>query len=289
MKSSSHPRLAVIGDPISHSLSPVLQNFLIARFALPFTYEAVRVAPADLPAFVQKMRAGEFAGANVTIPHKQAVIPLLDDLSSSAHQVGAANTLVPEAGLLIGHNTDVSGLLQAARAAALDFKNQDVLLLGAGGAARAVLEVLCEAEASTIYICNRDRVHAEKLRHALSPHARENVRVLAWEDRESWLHLRPVTMIVNATSAGMPPQQNAAPLPGAMLYENLTVIDLIYNPLETVLLREAKKAGAQTLNGLAMLIYQGVAALELWSKQKLEIGEMYAEIESLLIAKISGG
>ncbi len=279
-------RLAVIGDPISHSLSPVLQNSLIGHFDLPFHYEAVRVAPSALPAFIQKMRAGEFAGVNVTIPHKQAIIPLLDDLATTALQIGAANTIVNEAGWLLGHNTDAPGFLRALQAAEIDLENQDLLLLGAGGAAKAVLHVALAAGASTIYICNRDNARAEALRRPLTSDQQDKLRVIKWKDRESWLRMQPVTVIANATSAGMPPQQHLSPLPATALHGGLTVIDLIYNPGETLLLRETKKRGGKTLNGLSMLIYQGVAALELWSRKRLEIGGIYPELEQQLLAKI---
>ncbi|MGH7496250.1 MAG: shikimate dehydrogenase [bacterium] len=284
---SSRPRLAVIGDPISHSLSPALQGFLIQYFNLSFTYEAVRVSARALPAFIKELRAGNFSGANVTIPHKQAVMPLLDDLSETASQIGAVNTITSAAGLLTGHNTDAPGFLRAVQGAEIELKNQKVLILGAGGAATAVLHVLLEAGASTIYLCNRSDARAEKLRGALSDAHQDKLRVITWDDRGNWLQTRPVTVIVNTTSAGMPPQQQLSPLPKSALYEALTLIDLIYNPMETVLLREAKQAGAKTLNGLAMLIYQGVAALELWSRQKLETGGIYGEIEKHLLAQMS--
>ena len=286
MNSKTSPRLAVIGDPISHSLSPLLQNSLIAHFELPFAYEAVRVAAHELPAFVQRIRAGEFAGANVTIPHKQTIMPLLDDLAGTARSIGAVNTIVNEAGVLLGYNTDAPGLQRALQAAKIDLAHQDVLLLGAGGSANAVLHVALAAGASTIYLCNRDAGRAERLRHTLNGEHQERLRLIEWSERESWLRLQPVTVIVNATSAGMAPQQNLSPLPSASLHKNVAVIDLIYNPLETELLRAAKKAGAKILNGLPMLIYQGVAALELWSRQKLDLGEIYAEIETRLMSKV---
>lgn len=280
----SRRRLCVIGDPISHSLSPVLQSFLIEHFDLPFTYEAVRVVPNELPAFVEKLRAGEFAGASVTLPHKQAVMPLLEECSPTARHIGAVNTIVPEGGLLHGHNTDAAGFLRAAQAAQIDFKNQKVLLLGAGGAAKAVLHVLREQGAGAIHICNRDLARAEKWLAAGAQESQKELHLVEWEKREQWLQAGPVNVIINATSAGMPPQREISPLPAAALRKDLAVIDLIYNPPETLLLQEAKKAGARVLNGLPMLIHQGVAAMELWSGQKLDIGGIHAEIEKELLA-----
>jgi shikimate dehydrogenase len=160
------------------------------------------------------------------------------------------------------------------------------MILGAGGAAAAVLRVLLEEGASSIYICNRNTARAGKLRDATSGEQQEKLRLVKWEERQRWLHMRPVTMIVNTTSAGMSPQQNSSPLPAAVLYAGMTVIDLIYNPIETVLLHDANKVGARTLNGLPMLIHQGVAALEMWSRQKLEIGGIYGDLEKHLLAQM---
>ncbi len=283
---SNRRRLAVIGDPIAHSLSPALQNFLIAHFDLPFHYEAARVSSEGLPAFVQRMRTGEFAGANVTLPHKQTVVSLLDELTPSAQSMGAVNTIVCEAGLLRGYNTDAPGFTRCLQAAGVAIKNQAVLVLGAGGAATAVVHALLAAGVGAIYICNREAARAKKICEKISRGNSEKMRLLKWEEREDWLRLRPVTMIINATSAGMPPQQNVSPLSRSAFYAGLHVVDLIYRPRETLFLREAKQAGALTWNGLPMLIYQGVAALELWSRQQFECSHIYAEIERRLCAEI---
>ena len=284
MNARSHlpRRLAVIGDPIAHSLSPALQNFLIAYFDLPFVYEAVRVSPGELAGFVQKLRAGEYAGVNVTIPHKQAIIPLLDELTAAAAGISAVNTLVPEAGILRGHNTDVPGFLRSVQAAGIRLQNQNVLVLGAGGAAAAVIRAVLDAGANVVYACNRDPSRAEKLCAKYGAGRARSMGLIKWEEREDWLRMQPVTVIVNATSAGMPPQQQLSPLPASAFYPGLTVVDLIYHPRETLLLRDARAAGATALNGLSMLIYQGVAALELWSQRQLEIDDIYAALEKQL-------
>ncbi|MDL1879219.1 shikimate dehydrogenase, partial [Cytophagia bacterium CHB2] len=173
--SSPVQRLAVIGDPISHSLSPLMQNFLIAHFDLPFQYEALRVSVNELPAVIARLRRGEFAGVNVTIPHKQAIIPLLDDLEEGAQRMGAVNTVISSNGVLLGHNTDVIGFQRTLESAGINVAQEEVLVLGAGGAAAAVLFSLLEMGAGMIYISNRDRVRAERLRKTFSEEDQERV------------------------------------------------------------------------------------------------------------------
>ncbi len=279
---NSQARLAVIGDPISHSLSPVLQNFLIEHFSLPFTYEALHVTATDLPNLVARLRNGELAGVNVTIPHKQAIIPLLDELVYPADRIGAANTVRVTRGKLIGHNTDAIGFQRSLEKANIAVRNKGVLLLGAGGAAKAVTFALLEAGALGIYLCNRNHARAEQLRASLSSLEQERARVVPWEERAAIVQTQTIEMVINATSVGMLAAKSDSPLPASALRNGTAVIDLIYNPAETLFSRHAKQAGATTLNGLSMLIYQGVAGLELWSGKKLDIEELYAALEKLM-------
>lgn len=284
--SSTTQRLAVIGDPISHSLSPLMQNFLIAHFALPFQYEALRVSVNELPAVIARLRRGEFAGVNVTIPHKQAIIPLLDDLDEGAQRMGAVNTVISSNGVLLGHNTDVIGFQRTLESAGINVAEEEVLVLGAGGAAAAVLFGLLDMRAGVICLSNRDPVRAQRLRETFSGEEQERIRMISWPERLELLQMPAVSIIINATSLGMLPNVAASPLPASAFRPDVTAIDLVYNPYETKFLREAKQAGAKTVPGLPMLIYQGVAALELWSKQKLAIAEVYNLLERKLRATL---
>lgn len=284
--SSTTQRLAVIGDPISHSLSPLMQNFLIAHFALPFQYEALRVSVNELPGVIARLRRGEFAGVNVTIPHKQAIIPLLDDLEEGAQRMGAVNTVVSSNGALLGHNTDVIGFQRTLESAGINVAQEEVLVLGAGGAAAAVLFSLLDMGAGVIYLSNRDPARAQRLRETFSEEDQGRVRIISWPERLEFLQMPAVSIIINATSLGMLPNVAASPLPASEFRADMTVIDLVYNPYGTKFLREAKQAGAKTVPGLPMLIYQGVAALELWSKQKLDVAEVYDVLEKKLRATL---
>lgn len=278
-------RLAVVGDPISHSLSPVLQSFLIAQFNLPFVYQALRVRAEDLPQLIARLRNGELAGVNVTLPHKQVLMPLLDELVYPANRIGAVNTVRVVNGKLLGHNTDALGFSRSLECAQIAVRDEQVLLLGAGGAAKAVVFALLEAGVEVIHLANRNTERAAQLRASLSANEQTRVRVIAWEERERVLQSHALKLVINATSLGMSAAQAAAPL--NYFKKEVAAVDLIYNPNETLFLQQAKRAGAITLNGLPMLIHQGVAAMELWSGRKLEIKAVYGKLEAKLTEAIS--
>lgn len=279
----SAQKLAVIGDPISHSLSPLLQNFLIRHFALPFTYEALHVGLADLPAMMQRLRDREFSGINVTIPHKKAVLPLLDVIDETAARIGAVNTIAVDNGKLFGYNTDVLGFRRSLDAANVSVEGKAVLVLGAGGAARAVVFALLRAHTGKIFLCNRSHARIEELMAAFAKYAADGqLQYTSWSNRSSWIVATAPDIIVNATSIGMRPQIHESPLPNHVFAPNQAAVDLVYNPLHTAFLQAAMTAGAKAIDGLGMLIYQGVAALELWSRQPLDIREIYSNLENEL-------
>lgn len=283
---SEQSRLAVIGDRIAHSLSPLLQNTMIEHFDLPFVYEAMQISAERLGEVIERLRRGELRGINVTIPHKQTIIPLLDDLVAPADQIGAVNTVVNSQGKLVGYNTDAVGFTKSLLAAGLSAAHEHVLVLGAGGAAAAVIFALLAEGAAAIFLCNRSAERTQLFMQRIPTAYQNKVRVIAWQNREDWLRLRPVSMIVNTTSVGMYPEIDDSPLPAALFDAEVVAIDLVYNPIETTFLRFARQAGATTLHGLPMLIFQGVAALELWSGRQLDIREIYTELEGALISEL---
>jgi shikimate dehydrogenase len=282
----SAQKLAVIGDPIAHSLSPVLQNFLIRHFALPFTYEALHVRQADLPQMMQSRlagRDGEFRGVNVTIPHKQAVLPFLDELDETAAAIGAVNTIVVDNGKMIGYNTDAAGFQRSLEMAGVTIAGKIVFVFGAGGAARAVVFALLQTGARTIYLCNRNAGRAEAMIFDFATRADNGqLQCLPWAERSLWLESNAVDLIINTTSVGMHVQSNVPILPPHIFSADMSAVDLVYNPLQTEFLQAAATAGAKTVNGLGMLIHQGVAALQLWSKKPLDIHEIYSALENEL-------
>ncbi|MHB1159550.1 MAG: shikimate dehydrogenase [Chloroflexota bacterium] len=274
--------MAVIGYPISHSISPALHTAALESCGIDATYVRREVASGDLPAFVAGLRSGSWMGINVTVPHKESVIPLLDELSPEARAIGAVNTVVVSERRLVGYNTDAAGFLLALREeGGYDPAGRDVVLLGAGGAARAVLWALGLAGARRVGLYNRHLERAERLAEAARAwgHGSE-VAVEAWDTERIGGRLAGGGLLVNATSVGLDP--GATPLPAEAIPGGVVVADLIYNPRPTRLLREAALRGARTLDGLPMLVYQGAAAFEQWTGKKAPVRAMFAAAERAL-------
>ncbi|MCS6801175.1 MAG: shikimate dehydrogenase [Chloroflexota bacterium] len=256
-------RAAVIGKPIGHSLSPAIQNAAFQASGFPAWYEAIEVDPEDVPALLALVRGPQWLGVNVTIPHKEAVARLIDERSHEAARAGAVNTVVRVGETLVGHNTDIAGFLRALREdARFDPRGCAAVVLGAGGAARACAVALADAGARRIVIVNRDQSRAERLAADLGAD-----RIEAARGEEAADACRAADLLVNATSVGMRggPAPEALPLPAGWLPRDGLVYDLVYRPTETPLLRAAIASGLPVLGGLAMLVYQGAAAFELWT------------------------
>lgn len=255
------PRAFVIGQPISHSRSPLLHGHWLQTLGLPGSYERVEVAPDDLSGFVAGLRAGSFVGGNVTVPHKTAILPLLDELDDAARAIGAANTLWFEAGRLWGGNTDAGGFLAAldADAPAWDAEARTATVIGAGGAARAVVHALL-GRGLDVRLANRTRSAAD----ALSQSFARLPSVHGFEDLSSLL---PDTdLLVNTTALGMTGKPPLT-LDLAGLKSGATVCDIVYAPLETDLLRQARTLGHPAVDGLGMLMHQAAPGFARWFGQ----------------------
>ncbi|MDP2920720.1 MAG: shikimate dehydrogenase [Dehalococcoidia bacterium] len=276
----------VIGDPIEHTMSPAMHNAAFRQLELDYIYVAFRVTPAQLGKAIAGMKALNIRGLNVTIPHKVNVIPFLDRLDPLAEKIGAVNTIVNEDGALTGYNTDASGFLQALKEGGGERgepKGKKILLLGAGGAARAIAFIIA-AEGGYLTILNRkeELPWAEDIARNIGTayHMPVGVGELT---REKIERVIPDTdILVNATSVGMTPGANESPFPADLLCASLLVFDIVYNPLETRLLREAKTAGARTISGLEMLIWQGVLAFEKWTGQHAPVDLMRQTAQKIL-------
>lgn len=258
-------KAAVIGFPVSHSLSPVIHNHWIKKYGLRGSYDAREVPPERLKESLLRLTGEGYTGFNVTIPHKQAVMALCDGIDDTARAVGAVNTLgVGAEGRLRGHNTDAYGFIENIKNAApdFDFARGAVLVLGAGGAARAVVHGLLRAGAHNIRIANRTYGHAEKLAGDFG------VGVAACGTGADGL--KDVSLLVNTTPLGMKGQP---PLnfDVSLLPPDAVVNDIVYNPPETDLLRDAAARGLKTVGGLGMLLHQAAAAFEIWTGIRPEI------------------
>ena len=268
----------VIGDPIAHSMSPVMHNAAFEKLGLNYLYVPFRVKKEELGKAIAGMRALNIRGLNVTIPHKVAVISFLDELDPLAQRIGAVNTIVNDNGALTGYNTDATGFLQALLERRIEPIGKNVVILGAGGASRAISFILAKRGANLV-ILNRllELDWAEELAYQISQAFKKEVKALKL-DRENLARvLSNADILVNATSMGMSPNSDETPVSPDLLKPSLTVIDIVYNPIKTRLLREAEAAGAETISGVDMLVWQGALAFELWTGVKAPVKLMKEE------------
>lgn len=265
----------ILGYPVSHSLSPAMHNAAFEAMKLDCRYLPLSVGPKDLAAALTGLRALGCRGLNVTIPHKRAVVSLLDGLSREARLIGAVNTIEFRGSRLIGHNTDGRGFARAFGVAfGKSVKGRRVLLLGAGGAARAVaVQVLLDGGAS-LALWNRSVPRAQALiRHLRSVFPGRDLTRVANRAKALESAVRETDIVINATSLGMR-AGDATPLPRRYLRRGLWVYDLVYSPKETRLVREVRRAGGRAQNGLGMLLYQGALAFEIWTGRRPDVGKM---------------
>lgn len=268
----------VIGHPINHSRSPLIHGTWLAEHGIDGSYEAIDVAPAELPAFFERLRRGEFAGGNVTIPHKEAVFALCDEVDPLARTIGAVNTLVVRSGKVFGSNTDYLGFLGNLDAAVPGWSDgpADAMVIGAGGAARAVLVALQRRNGGKVHILNRTLANAQAL-------VDEIEGPFSAHGFDDFAELAPRTgIVINTTSIGMHGTRFDW-LDFALLPERTLVTDIVYVPLMTPLLTEAAAHGFKTVDGLGMLLHQAVPGFEAWfGTRPVVTPELRALVEATL-------
>jgi len=253
---------AVIGDPIEHSLSPTMHNAAFEHLKLDFVFLAFRVTSDHLENAVRGVRALGIRGLNVTMPHKGAVTEFLDEADAAVRFLRAANTILNQGGKLRGFNTDGVGALKALKSNGVELAEQKVLLLGAGGAAKAIAFCLAR-EVDELCILNRDAAKARELAEVLEPCGKKIVGdELTLEQVAQGL--QDADVLINATSVGMIPNDSESLVRPEWLKPSLCVMDAVYNPLETQLIRDARAAGAKVVTGAEMLLHQGAASFEIW-------------------------
>lgn len=278
---SGHPgtRLALLlGDPVAHSLSPRIHAAAFEALGIDAIYLASRVPARALGAAVAGLRQPQVLGANVTIPHKQDVIPFLDELDSTADAIGAVNTIINREGQLVGHNTDAAGFMTPL--AAKELNGRPVAILGSGGAARAAgFALLTHASPSVLTFAARSPDRAETIARDL-PAGASGADVRVSPLAEAGAAVRDALLVVNATPVGMHPRVSASPWPDPdAFHAGQIVYDLVYNPRQTLLLKQAASRGARTIDGLEMLIGQAAIAFELWTGQEMPIEVARAAVD----------
>ena len=277
-------RARIFGYPLGHSISPAFQQAAFDHQGIDAIYEAWETPPEKLGHAVASLRSGDFMGANVTVPHKQAVQQHLDTIEPLAASIGAVNTIVRDDSQLVGHNTDAYGFSQSLkREAKFEPTRKRVVLIGSGGAARAAAYGLAQEGIASLVIANRTLGSAVMLAEEMS-NQMTDVRASSLESESLESHCAAADLIVNTTSIGMlhGPAEGRSPILEEFIPGGCLVYDIVYNPEVTPLLKAARRAGAQTLGGLPMLVYQGAAAFKLWTGQPAPIEIMFTAAQKAL-------
>ncbi|MEW6572595.1 MAG: shikimate dehydrogenase [Bacillota bacterium] len=258
----------IFGDPVRHTLSPAMHNAAFKVLGLNYVYIPFRVRKDLLGAAINAVRALGITGVNITVPHKEEVLPHLDEVVEDARIIGAVNTIVNHSGHLTGHNTDGHGFLRAIREKGFQPQDAEAVVLGAGGAARAVCVALGMAGVRRIAIFNRTYTRAGSLAEHITKATGARAEAFPWEElgTSGAAAIQNAGIIVQTTSLGMHPKEDEEPpVTYGSFHEGQLVVDLVYNPPQTRFLQTAAAGGATTQNGLAMLLHQGAAAFELWT------------------------
>lgn len=274
--------IGIFGYPVRHSLSPLMQNAAIEALGLNYIYVPFEVRPEQLESAVNGIRSLGISGVNITIPHKEKVFPSLDEVTEEASLIGSVNTIENKNGRLIGHNTDSSGYIRSLREdAGFEPKGKNILVIGAGGAARGIIAGLSMNDASGIFIANRTlekgKILAEEFKNKFK---NINFSALPLSSLKDPKILSQVDLVVNATSMWL---EEASPDVEFSLTPSYTLVsDIVYKPAVTPFLKKAQDAGLKTLGGLGMLIYQGAISLEIWTSQKAHVEVMRNSLRPFL-------
>jgi shikimate dehydrogenase len=287
--------IGLIGYPLRHSVSPYFQQAALDHYELDVRYEAWETSPTELPDIVRNLRKPQNIGANVTAPYKETVLPLLDEVDDLARLIGAVNTIVKKDDRLVGFNTDAHGFIEALyKDGHLDPRGKRVIILGAGGVARAASLVLVQKKVASLAISDgifeRASTLAENLVKYIKDASRTSkgsepgIAAFQWQNLGSAGTFADCDLIVHCTTLGMKdsPQEGQSPLSPEVIPKNVLVYDVVYNPWLTPLLRLAQEAGANTLGGLPMLVYQGAASFKLWTGKEAPVDIMLKRAKEML-------
>ena len=287
--------VGLIGYPIKHSISPYFQQAALDYYQLDIRYEAWETVPAQLQDTVNDLRKPQNIGANVTVPYKETVLPLLDEVDELANLIGAVNTIVKKGDRLLGFNSDLYGFSEALdKEGHFDPEGKRVVILGAGGAAKAVGFALVQKNVNSLVIINRTFRRAQILADSLTSYSTDSssgletiktkIAALPWESLDSQETFSHCHLIINCTTMGMKhsPQEGQSPLRLEVIPRGALVCDLVYNPWPTPLLELARKAGAGILGGLPMLVYQGAASFKLWTGKEAPVDVMFTKAKEIL-------
>lgn len=273
--------IGLLGYPLKHSYSPAMQNAAFQKMGLNKIYVPIEVTEENLGDVIKGMSKMNFDGFNVTIPHKVNVIKYLDEIDELAKMIGAVNVVAIKEGRLKGYNTDGNGFLRSFKMGTGEsVKKKNILIIGSGGASRAISMTMAVNGAEKIYICNRTFDKAVELAEDINKKTGSSLAAaLKYDDIENVLQY--IDIIINTTSVGMHPDTDAMPIDKRFLDKRFIVCDIVYNPLKTKLLEEAEKVGCKTLTGISMLVYQGAEALRIWTGQVPPVEIMFEACQNI--------
>ncbi|MCX8188952.1 MAG: shikimate dehydrogenase [Nitrososphaeria archaeon] len=255
----------LIGDPIEHTVSPIIHNAAFQKLGLNYLYLAFKVKKSMLKEAIEGIKALNIKGLNVTIPHKIEVVKYLNEVDEIAERIGAVNTIVNKDGVLKGYNTDGEGALMAIKENGFNLKNKIVAIVGAGGAARAVSHFIVLENPSKVTILNRTLENAIKLAEDLRKKTKVYCEAKTLDTYSIKESVTEADLLINCTSVGMYPDVEKTPIPKDYLKKDLVIMDIVYNPLQTRLLRDAVEIGCKIINGLDMLVNQAALSFKIWT------------------------
>lgn len=272
--------VCLLGNPVAHSLSPQIHNLAFSKLGLPFVYIPLAVGAHGLPSVIQTIRECSFLGANVTLPHKRAVLYYCDKISNLSRLTGTVNTLYFKDGELHGTTTDPEGFFRALASMGCDIVNQHIVILGNGGAARTLAVAIADSKsAASLTIAGRNELKVKTLCEEISVITGTTVEDAVFQNTSLKTALNRCTLLVNCTSAGMHPHEEEIPINASLLHANMTVFDTIYNPKKTRLILEAESRGCVVQNGMRMLLYQALASFKYWTN--IDVPEHIYDLDTM--------
>lgn len=280
--------VGLLGCPLGHTLSPLMHNAAYAKLGLvDHEYVPLEVPPENLAEAVETLRAIHVLGFNVTVPYKELIMPLLDEIVPLAKKIGAVNTVQNREGRLIGHNTDAPGFLEdLVSKTGFAPAGKTAVILGAGGASRAVTAMLAEKKIASLVIVDAIKSKGEQLASQLAGLFGLKCQAVSLGSSQLSAAIKKTDLLVNASPLGMAPQVEASPLPDDTVFSPGTIVyDLVYNPAETKLLKQAKKAGCKTISGLGMLVRQGALAFTIFTGKEAPLDTMLQAAQKGLAAQ----
>src|SRR3989339_687343 len=278
-----HKLVGLIGYPLGHTVSPAMHNTAFTHLGIDYEYVPFEIESRDLSDGVNGLRALHVAGFNVTVPYKEKVIPLLDEVTELARIIGAVNTVLNQDGKLIGYNTDGAGFIESLKEdAKTDPKDKNVVVLGAGGASRAICVLLAENKVKSLTIVDLEEEKSADLAAYVNSYFGTKCSAVSVTSPDLQKAIKKADVLINCTPIGMRPKMDQSPLPkNTKLSAKLLVYDLVYNPQETKLLKEAEAAGCKTCSGLGMLVRQGALAFTIWTGEEAPVDLRVSTIPTL--------